>query len=187
VVISTYQSVSGAGRKGVEELERQLQDRQAGRTPVCKTFSKPIALNCLPHIDRFDPDGYTKEERKTIDESRRILHRPDLRLTATTVRVPVVRGHSLAVNVELERRLSADEARRLLRGAPGVLVMDQPGQNLYPTALDAAGGDLALVGRIREDTSVPFGLDFWVVADNVRKGAALNAIQIAETLVERYL
>jgi len=185
VVVSTYQSVSGAGRKGIEELERQLslppEEREASR----RCFSRAIAFNCVPHIDAFLPDGSTKEERKTVHESRKILHRPDLRVSATTVRVPVWRGHALSVNVQFERRPELSEARRILADAPGVTVLDDPARPLFPTSLDAERHDGALVGRIRLDDSVEWGLNLWLVVDNLRKGAALNAVQIAEALSAR--
>lgn len=187
VVVATYQSVSGAGRKGIDELTRQCRDLADGRETSCTCFSRQIAFNVVPHIDKFEADGYTKEEHKTVDESRRILHRPDLRVTATTVRVPVWRGHSLALNIETQRKLSREQARDLLDKSAGIQVLDDPGRNVFPTALDAAGGDFTLVGRIREDRSLENGLDLWAVADNLRKGAALNAVQIAELLLEKYL
>jgi len=187
VVVSTYQSVSGAGRSGIRELEGQTLAVFNLKEIICGSFPRQIAFNCLPHIDVFEDDGYSKEEHKMINESRKILHRPDLKLTATTVRVPVFFGHSEAVNVETERKLSAEEARRLLSKAPGIRVIDDIHNDLYPTSIDAVGIDDTLVGRIREDPSLDNGLDLWVVADNVRKGAALNAIQIAERLVEHHL
>jgi len=187
VVVSTYQSVSGAGRSGIRELESQSLAVFNLKEIVCGRFPRQIAFNCLPHIDVFAEDGYSKEEHKMIDESRKILHRPDLKLTATTVRVPVFFSHCEAVNVETERKLSVQEARRLLSVAPGVRVVDDPTKDLYPTSIDAVGIDETLVGRIREDPSIENGLDLWIAADNVRKGAALNAVQIAERLVEHHL
>jgi aspartate-semialdehyde dehydrogenase len=187
VVVSTYQSVSGAGRSGIRELESQSLAVFNLKEIVCGRFPRQIAFNCLPHIDVFQDDGYSKEEHKMINESRKILHRPDLKLTATTVRVPVFFGHAEAVNVETERKLKVEEARQLLSKAPGVRVIDNIKDDLYPTSIDAVGIDETLVGRIREDPSVERGLDLWVVADNVRKGAALNAVQIAERLVEHHL
>jgi aspartate-semialdehyde dehydrogenase len=187
VVVSTYQSVSGAGRSGIRELESQSLAVFNLKEIVCGRFPRQIAFNCLPHIDVFAEDGYSKEEHKMIDESRKILHRSDLKLTATTVRVPVFFSHCEAVNIETERKLTAKEARRLLSKAPGVRVVDDIAKDLYPTSIDAVGIDDALVGRIREDPSIDNGLDLWVAADNVRKGAALNAVQIAERLVEHHL
>jgi aspartate-semialdehyde dehydrogenase len=187
VVVSTYQSVSGAGRSGIRELENQSLAVFNLKEIICGRFPRQIAFNCLPHIDVFTQDGYSKEEHKMINESRKILHRPDLKLTATTVRVPVFFGHSEAVNVETERKLTAAEARELLAKAPGVRVIDDTPNDLYPTSIDAVGIDDTLVGRVREDPSLDNGLDLWVVADNVRKGAALNAVQIAERLVEHHL
>jgi aspartate-semialdehyde dehydrogenase len=187
VVVSTYQAVSGAGRKGVDELEQQARDLFNLREFKPGVVARQIAFNCLPHIDAFQPDGYTREELKMMNETRKIMHRPDLRVTATTVRVPVFYGHAESVNVECETKLSAEAARELLTRAPGVRVMDDPKKHLYPTNIDAAGGDDTLVGRIREDPSVDNGLDLWIVADNVRKGAALNAVQIGEVLIDSYL
>jgi aspartate-semialdehyde dehydrogenase len=187
VVVSTYQSVSGAGRRGIAELESQTLSLFNLKPMECERFPRQIAFNCLPHIDVFGPDGYTFEERKMIQETHKIMGRDDLRLTATTVRVPVFYGHSEALNIETEKKLSADEARKLLDRAPGLRVVDSPSEALYPTVLDAVGGDDTLVGRIREDPSVECGLDMWVVSDNIRKGAALNAVQIAELLIRDYM
>jgi len=154
---------------------------------VPERFDRQIAFNCLPHIADFMEDGYTFEEQKMIHETRKILHRPDLRVSATCVRVPVFYAHAEAVNLQLARKLTAAEARALLAEAPGIRVMDDPAQGVYPTQVDAAGEDDTFVGRIREDRSVDNGLDLWIVADNVRKGAALNAVQIAEILAAEYL
>ena len=187
VVVSTYQAVSGTGKRAIEELERQTRELLNFRQPTREVYPHTIAFNCLPHIDVFLDNGYTKEEMKMVNETRKILEDPSVRVTATTVRVPVFYGHSEAVNVELERRLTAAEARGLLERAPGVVVVDEPEEARYPLAQDAAGKDPVFVGRIREDASVEHGLDLWVVADNVRKGAALNAVQIAEILVREYL
>ncbi|NMB75801.1 MAG: aspartate-semialdehyde dehydrogenase [Myxococcales bacterium] len=185
VVVSTYQSVSGAGRKGIEELEREISLPPGEREAAKRTFSRAIAFNCVPHIDAFLPDGTTKEEQKTVRESQKILHRPDLRVSATTVRVPVWRGHALSVNVQFERRPDLSEVRRILAKTPGVAVMDDPAKQLFPTSLDAEGADGTLVGRLREDLSVEWGLNMWLVVDNLRKGAAQNAVQIAESLSAR--
>ncbi|MBN2495346.1 MAG: aspartate-semialdehyde dehydrogenase [Deltaproteobacteria bacterium] len=187
VVVATYQSVSGAGRSGIRELEKQSIDLFNLRALVSERFPRQIAFNCLPHIDVFLPEGDTREERKMVDETRKILHLPDLAVCATAVRVPVFYGHAEAVFAELERPLGAEDARELLERAPGVQVMDDAAQELYPTPIDAAAGDEVLVGRIRADGSVPAGLALWVVADNVRKGAALNSVQIAESLICEYL
>ncbi len=187
VVVSTYQSVSGAGRSGVAELEGQSIGVFNLKDIVPERFDRQIAFNCLPHIDTFMDDGYTFEERKMIQETQKILHRPDIRVTATCVRVPVFFAHAEAVNLQLAEKLTAAEAREILGKAPGVRVMDDPAAGIYPTQIDAAGTDDTLVGRIREDPSIDRGLDLWIVADNVRKGAALNAVQIAEILAADYL
>ena len=146
-----------------------------------------IAFNCLPQIDVFLDNGYTKEEMKMVNETKKILEDDSIHVTATTVRVPVFYGHSESVNVEFEKDLSPEEARKLLKKAPGVKVVDDPSKKLYPLAIDAAGRDETFVGRIRRDESVAHGLNMWVVADNIRKGAALNAVQIAEVLIKKYL
>jgi len=187
VVVSTYQSVSGAGRKAMEELSQQVAALFNGKEIEKVKFPHQIAFNCIPHIDAFMADGYTKEEWKMIEETRKILGEPNLPVTATTVRVPVFCSHSEAVNVETYVKLSANETRRILREAPGIIVADEPENNLYPMAIDAAGKDATYVGRIREDKSVANGLNLWVVSDNLRKGAALNAVQIAEILIRDYL
>ena len=187
VVVSTYQSVSGAGRKAMEELSQQVAALFNGKEIEKVKFPHQIAFNCIPHIDAFMADGYTKEEWKMIEETRKILGEPNLPVTATTVRVPVFCSHSEAVNVETYVKLSAQETRRILREAPGIIVADEPENNLYPMAIDAAGKDATYVGRIREDKSVANGLNLWVVSDNLRKGAALNAVQIAEILIRDYL
>ena len=187
VVVSTYQSVSGAGRKAMEELSQQVAALFTGKEIEKVKFPHQIAFNCIPHIDVFMDGGYTKEEWKMIEETRKILGEPNLAVTATTVRVPVFCSHSESVNVETYVKLSANEARRILREAPGVIVADEPENNVYPMAIDAAGKDATYVGRIREDKSVANGLNLWVVSDNLRKGAALNAVQIAEILIRDYL
>lgn len=178
VVYSTYQAVSGAGVAGWNDLENGLK----GEAP--KKFPHQIAGNCLPHIDVFMDNGYTKEEMKMIWETRKILHHPELKVTATTVRVPVFSSHSESVNVEFENPVDVDEVRGILAAAPGIVVVDDPSNNKYPLALDAAGTDDIYVGRIRRDESIENGINFWVVADNIRKGAATNAVQIAQILVE---
>ena len=187
VVVSTYQSVSGAGRKAMDELSQQVAALFNGREIKKEKFPHQIAFNCIPHIDVFLESGYTKEEWKMIHETRKILGEPNLPVTATTVRVPVFLSHSESVNVETYVKLSAAETKRILREAPGVIVADEPVNNDYPTPIDAAGKDATYVGRIREDDSVVNGLNLWVVSDNLRKGAALNAVQIAEILIRDYL
>ena len=179
VVYSTYQAVSGAGVAGWNDLENGLK----GEAP--KKFPHPIAGNCLPHIDVFMENGYTKEEMKMIWETRKILHDPDLKVTATTVRVPVFSSHSESINVEFEKPIDdIEDVKKLLAAAPDVVLVDDPANNKYPLAIDAAGTDEVYVGRIRRDESVENGINLWVVADNIRKGAATNAVQIAEILAE---
>ena len=186
VVVSTYQAVSGAGMKAMEELEVQARAWAAGDDePPPAKFPHPILFDCLPHIGSFTDSGDTTEELKMVNETRKIFGEPDLRVTATTVRVPVMVGHSEAVNVETREPLDAAEARRLLMEFPGVVLVDAPNALEYPLARDAAGTDPVYVGRVRDDPSVPHGLNMWVVADNLRKGAATNAVQIAEVLAER--
>jgi len=187
VVVSTYQSVSGAGRKAMEELSQQVVALFNGQDIKKEKFPHQIAFNCIPHIDVFLEGGYTKEELKMINETRKILGEPSLRVTATTVRVPVFCGHSESVNVETEKKLTVQDVKTILKEAPGVILCDEPEHNVYPMAIDAVGKDATYVGRIREDNSVPNGLNLWVVADNLRKGAALNAVQIAEILIRDYL
>lgn len=180
VVYSTYQAVSGAGMKGYTDLEEGLK----GVAP--KKFPHPIAGNCLPHIDVFLPNGYTKEEEKMVNETRKILGDQSLRVTATTVRVPVFNGHSESINVEFEKQFDLDELKETLRNAPGIIVQDDPQNNVYPMALNASGKDETFVGRIRRDESVESGVNLWVVADNIRKGAATNAVQIAQELIKMW-
>jgi aspartate-semialdehyde dehydrogenase len=187
VVVSTYQSVSGSGQGGIAALAAQAESWAAG-TPVEQQFYPyQIAFNLLPHIDAFLPSGATKEEQKMVDETVKIFADPELKVTATCVRVPVFGAHSEAVNVQTKRKLSADEARRLLAAAPGIELVDDPSRLQYPIPLTAEGKDPVYVGRVREDPTISNGLDLWVVADNLRKGAALNAVQIAEELVRRGL
>lgn len=183
IVVTTFQSVSGTGKEAMDELMEESKALLSFGQPEPKVYPYQIAFNCLPHIDEFLPTGYTKEEMKMLHETRKIMGDATIRVTATTVRVPVYIGHSEAVNIETERKLTANEARAILSTAPGVLVFDDPAHKIYPMPLDAAGKDEVYVGRIREDESIPNGLNLWVVADNLRKGAALNAVQIAELLV----
>jgi len=186
VVVSTYQAVSGTGRAAVNELEQQVQDFAAGRDPLHEVYPHQIAFNVIPQVsgpkDIFP--GYTGEEIKMIREPRKMFGIPDLAVSATCVRVPVFNGHSEAINVQLEKKLTASEAREILAAAPGVRVVDDLAKSVYPMPLDAAGHDEVFVGRIREDTSAENCIDFWCVADNIRKGAASNAIQIAEKIIE---
>ena len=187
VVVSTYQSVSGAGRKAMEELSQQVAALFNGQDIKKEKFPHQIAFNCIPHIDVFLEGGYTKEELKMINETRKILGEPSLRVTATTVRVPVFCGHSESVNVETEKKLTAHDVKTILKEAPGIILCDEPERNIYPMAIDAVGKDATYVGRIREDDSVPNGINLWVVADNLRKGAALNAVQIVEILIRDFI
>jgi aspartate-semialdehyde dehydrogenase len=185
VVVSSYQSVSGTGQAAIEELRVQTAGHLAGDEPEPEVYPHPIAFNVLPHIDVFDASGYTGEERKVADETRKMLAMPDLRVSATCVRVPVFRSHSQAVHIETAEPIAADRARELLMGAPGVVLVDEPASAAYPLARDAEERDEVFVGRIRNDASHPRGLALWIVADNLRKGAATNAVQIAESLVTR--
>ena len=183
VVVTTFQSVSGTGAAAMDELMDQTKDLLAFRDVTTKVYPYQIAFNLLPHIGSFNEEGDCSEEIKIAKETRKILGATGLRVTATTVRVPVLRCHSEAINVELERPLKANEARAALAAMPGVIVSDDPVKKLYPMPLDATGKDEVYVGRVREDESIMNGLNLWVVSDNLRKGAALNAIQIAECLV----
>src|SRR5438552_17070274 len=183
IVVTTFQSVSGTGKEAMDELIDECKDLLSFRQPQPTVYPFQIAFNCLPHIDEFLPSGYTKEEMKLVHETRKIMGDQSIQITATTVRVPVYVGHSESVNIETERKLTADEARAILSTAPGVLVYDDPSHAIYPMPLAVAGKDEVYVGRIREDESIQNGLNLWVVADNLRKGAALNAVQIAELLV----
>ncbi|HLO26088.1 MAG TPA: aspartate-semialdehyde dehydrogenase [Geobacteraceae bacterium] len=186
VVVSTYQAVSGAGRKAIAELDAQVKDLLNGRPAECEVYPHRIAFNCLPHIGSFEPNGYTGEEMKMILETRKIME-ADIRVTATAVRVPVFYGHAESINIETGKKITVEKARGLLADAPGCELVDEPENNEYPMPIDAAGQDLTLVGRIREDESIENGLNLWVAADNIRKGAATNAVQIAEILIEKYL
>ena len=187
IVVSTYQAVSGSGQAAVDELRVQTGELLNGRPAENKVYPHQIAFNCLPHIDTFLANGYTKEEMKMVNETRKILGDPDIRVSATTVRVPVFYGHSESVNVETEAKVGTEQARKLFSSFPGLEVVDEPSEALYPMPVDAAGQDATLIGRIREDLSLENGLNFWVVADNLRKGAATNAVQIAELLVAKYI
>ncbi|MDR2157624.1 MAG: aspartate-semialdehyde dehydrogenase [Clostridiales Family XIII bacterium] len=181
IVYSTYQAVSGSGLKGIRDLEEGLKGND-----IMQAYPHPIAGNCLPHIDVFTDNGYTKEEMKMIDETRKILGDEKLAVTVTTVRVPIFESHSEAINVEFERPFGdAEEIKAVLADAPGIVVRDDPGNNIYPLAREAAGQDAVFVGRIRRDFSVESGVNFWCVADNIRKGAATNAVQIAELLIKQ--
>ena len=186
--VATYQAVSGTGKEAIEELAEQTKAIFSQREVKVEVYPKQIAFNVLPHIDVFMDNGYTKEEMKMVWETQKIMEDASIRVNPTTVRVPVFYGHSEAIHIETHRKISAADARELLERAPGVVVMDERGPGGYPTpATDSAGRDPVYVGRIREDLSHPLGLDLWVVSDNIRKGAALNSIQIAEILVQKYL
>ncbi|MCX7373866.1 MAG: aspartate-semialdehyde dehydrogenase [Alphaproteobacteria bacterium] len=186
VVVSTYQSVSGAGKEGMDELFHQTKSSFVHQEPEPQQFTKPIAFNCIPHIDKFMDDGSTKEEWKMAVETRKILD-PDIKVIATCVRVPVFIGHAEAVHVEFESAISEAQALAAWRKAPGIRVFDKREDGGYITQLDAAGEDDTYVSRLRKDPTVEFGLAFWCVSDNLRKGAALNAVQIAEAMVKQGL
>jgi aspartate-semialdehyde dehydrogenase len=185
VIVDTYQAVSGTGAEALAELETQVRAHVAGEPKVASVYPHPIAFNALPEIDVFLDNGYTREEWKVVTESRKILHLPDLRVSCTAVRVPVFTSHSEAVHVETSRPLSPQDARAAFAAVPGVVVQDDPKNHVYPLATQASGKDEIYVGRVRTDPSVENGLAFWVVSDNLRKGAATNAVEIAEMLVER--
>jgi aspartate-semialdehyde dehydrogenase len=187
IVVSTYQAVSGTGRNAIDELRIQSGELLNGRPADCEVYPHQIAFNCLPHIDVFLDNGYTKEEMKMVNETRKIFGDDSIGVTATAVRVPVFYSHSESINIETEQKLTAEQARELLANAPGVQVVDDVANLAYPLAIDAAGQDLTMVGRIREDESIANGLNLWVVADNLRKGAATNAVQIAEIVLEKHL
>ena len=186
--VATYQAVSGTGKEAVEELAGQTARLLNGQEISCEVYPKQIAFNALPHIDTFQENGYTREEMKMVWETRKIFADESIQVNPTCVRVPVFYGHSEAVHIETVDKISAEEARSLLAASPGITVMDERADGGYPTAVgDSAGTDPVYVGRIREDISHPRGLDMWIVADNVRKGAALNSVQIAESLISTYL
>ncbi len=185
IVVDTYQAVSGTGSAAVEELTTQAKQVLDGQTTIPHVYPHQIAFNLLPEIDVFLDNGYTKEERKMVEETRKIMHAEDIAISATCVRVPVFVSHSEAVHIEFSRPMSPDEARLILAQAPGVKILDDPSISLYPQSWSVAGTNEVFVGRIRKDVSHPNGLVMWVVADNLRKGAALNAIQIAEEMIKR--
>ena len=187
IVVSTYQAVSGTGKKAIEELADQTKALMTLQTPKIKVYPHQIAFNCLPQIDIFLDNGYTREEMKMVNETKKILGDPSIAVTATAVRVPVFYAHSESINIETERKISAAEVKKLLAAAPGVCVLDDPANLDYPLAIKAAGRDETFVGRIREDETIANGINMWVVSDNLRKGAALNAVQIAEILIKDYL
>ena len=187
IVVSTYQAVSGTGKKAIDELFDQTRSMINFIDYKINVYPHRIAFNCLPHIDVFLENGYTKEEMKMVDETRKIMEDYTMGITATTVRVPVFFSHSESINIETREHISADEVKSLLENEPGIKVVDDPKKNVYPLAIDAAGQDLTFVGRIRDDESILNGINMWVVADNIRKGAATNTVQIAEILAEKYL
>ena len=182
IFASSYQAVSGSGARAIAELKRQVAETHENRPPTTEVYPHPIAFNVLPHVDSFLNDGYTKEEMKMQNEGRRIMHLPEFRASVTCVRVPVYRAHSVAVSAEFENPVSIDEAREVLAKAPGVDLLDEPQRNVYPMPLDAAGKDNCQVGRVRLDCALENGIAFWVSGDQLLKGAALNAVQIAELL-----
>jgi aspartate-semialdehyde dehydrogenase len=186
--VATYQSVSGSGKAAINELVTQVSDLLSGRSIESVVYPKQIAFNVLPQIDEFLDNGYTREEMKMFWETQKIFKDPEIQVNATAVRVPVFYGHSMAIHLETARKISASDAKEILLEAPGVIVMDENQSGGYPTPIpEASGTDAVYVGRIREDISYPLGLNLWVVSDNIRKGAALNAVQIAEILVSDYL
>ena len=195
IVVSTYQAVSGWGKEALEQMIQEAKlalkhvDKLKAGVKIGdvknKVLSHQIAFNLFPHIDKFESNGYTKEEMKMVNETRKIMNEPEMPLTATCVRVPVAVSHSEAVNIETEEKITAEEARKILKKSRGVCVVDDPQNSAYPMPIDASGKDATFVGRIREDKSIPHGLNLWIVSDNLRKGAALNAVQIAEVLIKR--
>jgi aspartate-semialdehyde dehydrogenase len=187
VVVSTYQAVSGTGKSAMDELSDQTKKLFSFQEITPEVYPHRIAFNCFPHIGGFLENGYTEEEMKMVHETQKIMEDPEIKVSATTVRIPVFYGHSEAVNIQTKRKISAKEARVLLFQAPGIRVMDNPDERIYPMPLEAAGINDTLVGRIREDISIENGIDLWIVADNIRKGAALNTVQIAELLAKEYM
>ncbi|WP_299228322.1 aspartate-semialdehyde dehydrogenase [Sulfurihydrogenibium sp.] len=184
IIVATYQAVSGAGATAIEDLELETKAVMEGKYFYPRALPHHIAFNVIPRIDNFEPNGYTKEELKMINETRKIMHEPDIKVSPTCVRVPVYVGHSEAVTIETQEPITAEEAREILKNAPGVVVEDDPFNNVYPTPIEVAGKDDVLVGRIRKDLGFENGLSMWIVGDNLRKGAATNAVQIAELLVK---
>jgi aspartate-semialdehyde dehydrogenase len=185
VVVTTFQSVSGTGKKAMDELLHQTSDILNFKEVTPSVYPHQIAFNCLPHIDTFLENGYTKEEIKMVNETKKILGDDSVKVSATTVRVPVFRGHSEALNIETEKKLDPNDVRALLSTAPGITVYDAPGKNIYPLPTLSADKDEVFVGRIRNDDTIENGINMWIAADNLRKGAALNAVQIAEKLIEK--
>ena len=184
VVVTTFQAVSGTGMKAMDELLKQTTDLLNFKEAKCNVYPHQIAFNVLPHIDKFLDNGYTKEEMKMVNETKKIMGDDTIRVTATTVRVPVFKGHSESVNIETDKKLTPKEVRTLLSKSPGITVFDAPEKNVYPLPIDVAGKDDVYVGRIRIDESIEKGINMWIVSDNLRKGAALNAVQIAEELIK---
>jgi aspartate-semialdehyde dehydrogenase len=187
IVVSTYQAVSGTGAKAIAELQNQILAYAAGKPMMAKVYPHQIAFNCLPQIDSFIDNGYTKEEMKMVNETRKIFEDQEIGVTATAVRVPVYYGHSESINIETREKISASEVKKILATAPGVQLVDEPARGMYPLATDCAGKFETFVGRIREDESIANGINLWVVSDNILKGAALNAVQIAEHLIADYI
>lgn len=187
IVVSTYQAVSGSGKKAIDELLDQTRAKINFINYDKKVYPHDISFNCLPHIDVFQDNGYTKEEMKMVNETRKILEDDKIGVTATAVRVPVYYGHSESVNIETKEYVSAKEVQEILKSSDGIKIVDNPSENVYPLAIDAAGKDSTFVGRIRQDESIDNGINMWVVADNIRKGAATNTVQIAELLIDSYL
>ncbi|MCH5284654.1 MAG: aspartate-semialdehyde dehydrogenase, partial [Akkermansiaceae bacterium] len=184
IIASSYQAVSGSGQHGIAELDAQVRALVEGRPVEISTYPRQIAFNVLPQIDRFTDSGYTKEELKMLNEGRKIMSLPELSVSCTCVRVPVFRSHSISCVAQFEKPIDVPGARACFEGMPGVALMDDPAQNIWPTPLDSTHGDTCYVGRIRKDLALPNALNLWVVGDQVRKGAALNAVQIAELLIK---
>lgn len=184
IIVATYQAVSGAGATAIADLENETKAVMEGRYYYPQALPHHIAFNVIPRIDNFEPNGYTKEEIKMINETRKIMHEPDIKVSPTCVRVPVYVGHSEAVTIETQLPITAEEAREILMRAPGVIVEDDPINNVYPVPIEVAGKDDVFVGRIRKDAGFENGLSMWIVGDNLRKGAATNAVQIAELLIK---